>query len=375
MDYDEAFDDEDFEEEEEEAEYEVEEEEENDDADEAIDANENADLLEEANEDYVDYQQHQQVDEEADEEEEDVDEDAENKNEETTVLEESDPEYQDLGQEDEDLLADDENEEETSGLRRSTRMRVPNPRYQHLIRSNATIKEYSLENASLIANIMMHFNVKLASHDDRQALSFIQTYSLKAGLKKSGQTGKEAVIKEMRQLHNVVFKPIRISDMTARERKRAMESLIFLAEKQDGRIKARTCANGSTQRDYIPREDAASPTASTEAVLLTGVIGAKQQRDVLTLDIPNAFVQTTIPEGEEKIIMKIRGGLVDILCKIAPDVYQDYVITEGKDKVIYAHMLKALYGMLAASLLYYKKFRKDIGTRSTHMTCALQTRW
>jgi len=57
-------------------------------------------------------------------------------------------------------LADDENEEATSELRRSARMRVPNPRYQHLIASNATIEIYSMENASLIANIMMHFNNK-----------------------------------------------------------------------------------------------------------------------------------------------------------------------------------------------------------------------
>jgi len=181
-------------------------------------------------------------------------------------------------------------------------LQVPNPRYQHLTTSDATLEEYSSENASLIANIMMHFNVKLAGYYNKQALSFLQTYSLKAGLKKFGQKEKEAAVKEMKQLHDrVVFKPIRILSMTARERKRAMESLIFLSEKQDERIKARTCANGSTQRDYIPKEDAASPTVSTEAVLLTGVIDAKQRCDVMTLDIPNAFVQTTIPKGDKKI--------------------------------------------------------------------------
>jgi hypothetical protein len=33
---------------------------------------------------------------------------------------------------------------------------------------------------------------------------------------------------------------------------------------------------------------------------------------------------------------------------------------EGKTKVLYIKMLKAIYGMLQSSLLYYKKFRKDI---------------
>jgi len=36
------------------------------------------------------------------------------------------------------------------------------------------------------------------------------------------------------------------------------------------------------------------------------------------------------------------------------------VISEGRDKAIYVNMLKALYGMLVASILYYKKFQKDI---------------
>jgi hypothetical protein len=33
---------------------------------------------------------------------------------------------------------------------------------------------------------------------------------------------------------------------------------------------------------------------------------------------------------------------------------------KGKTKVLYVKMLKAIYGMLQSSLLYYKKFRKDI---------------
>jgi hypothetical protein len=75
---------------------------------------------------------------------------------------------------------------------------------------------------------------------------------LNQGLKKFGEQGRKAAHKEMKQLHDrVVFKPIHIKDMTVLERKRAMESLIFLAKKRNGIIKARTCANGSTQRECI----------------------------------------------------------------------------------------------------------------------------
>jgi hypothetical protein len=41
-------------------------------------------------------------------------------------------------------------------------------------------------------------------------------------------------------------------------------------------------------------------------------------------------------------------------------VYDNYVLHEGKNKIIYVKMLKALYGMMIASILYYKKFRGDI---------------
>jgi hypothetical protein len=41
-------------------------------------------------------------------------------------------------------------------------------------------------------------------------------------------------------------------------------------------------------------------------------------------------------------------------------VYDKYIRNEGKNRVLYVRMLKALYGMLVSSILYYKKFRKDI---------------
>ena len=89
-----------------------------------------------------------------------------------------------------------------------------------------------------------------------------------------------------------------------------MDSIIFLTEKRDGRIKARACANGSTQQTYIDKQDGASPTASIKGLIATAVIDAKQNRNVITPDIPNVFVQTPIPEVEHKVIMRINGLLL-----------------------------------------------------------------
>ena len=167
----------------------------------------------------------------------------------------------------------------------------------HLQAESKQEVHYSIETTRVIETTMCHYNLKFGSLSEEQAFQFIQTYGLKSGLKKFGGKGKDAATGEMKQLQKrSVFEPIRVKEMTEVERKRAMESLIFLVEKCDGRVKARTCANGSTQRKYMDRDEAASLTAMTESILITAVIDAKQKRDVMTADIPNAFVQTDIEE-------------------------------------------------------------------------------
>jgi hypothetical protein len=117
---------------------------------------------------------------------------------------------------------------------------------------------------------MTHYNYTMAGMNDIETFSFLQTYSLNQGLKRFGERGRKMAHKEVRQLHDrVVFEPIHIEDMTTLERKRGIESLIFLAEKRDETIKARMCANGSTQRTYIAREETTSPTTATDAILIT----------------------------------------------------------------------------------------------------------
>ena len=154
-------------------------------------------------------------------------------------------------------------------------------------------------------------------------------------------------MKEVSQLINrKVFEPIKLEDLTQKERQKTMNSLIFLTEKSDGTIKARACANGSVQRSYISKEEAASPTVSVETLLTTCVIDAKQKRDIVTLDIPNAFVQTDLPENNERIIMRINGKLVDLIVELFPTEYERYVYHKNKTKVIFVEMKKAPYGMM-----------------------------
>jgi hypothetical protein len=81
------------------------------------------------------------------------------------------------------------------------------------------------------------------------------------------------------------------------------------------------------------------------------------------VDIPNAFVQTVVSkeDANHRVIVRIRGPLVDILASIAPDVYGPYVsTTKTGQKVLIVECLNAVYGTMVAALLYYKKFVKSL---------------
>ena len=77
----------------------------------------------------------------------------------------------------------------------------------------------------------------------------------------------------------------------------------------------------------------------------------------MTIDIPNAFIQTKVKDPKHRALIKIKGILVDILVEIAPEVHKEFVHTDKKgNKVIIAECMNAIYGTMVASLLYYMKF-------------------
>ena len=121
------------------------------------------------------------------------------------------------------------------------------------------------------------------------------------------------------QIERDCFEPIHKQDLTSAEYRNAIGSLAFLAEKHDGVIKARHCANGSEQRDIMHKEDASSPTVSTEAVLITSVIDAEEDRESNILSIKdnnmgkelvsnlNAKTYKLDTAEEMNLLQKLRG--------------------------------------------------------------------
>ena len=83
--------------------------------------------------------------------------------------------------------------------------------------------------------------------------------------------------------------------MTDLERKRAQHAIMLITKKRSGEIKGRAVFNGKNTRDWLSREDTTSPTAMTEGLFITGVIDAKEERNEMSANVPNAFIQAKIP--------------------------------------------------------------------------------
>jgi len=73
------------------------------------------------------------------------------------------------------------------------------------------------------------------------------------------------------------------------EKRRALEAVKLIKKKRRGKIKGRTCADGSKQKRFLKHgESISSPTVSLEAIVGTLLIDAHENRDVAIFDVPGA---------------------------------------------------------------------------------------
>ena len=67
-----------------------------------------------------------------------------------------------------------------------------------------------------------------------------------------------------------------------------------------------------------------------------------------------------IEDGKERVFMKITRVLVDLLIKMAPEIYGLYVVFDNSRKLLYVQVLRALYRMFIAALLWCKQYKLDL---------------
>ena len=144
--------------------------------------------------------------------------------------------------------------------------------------------------------------------------------------------------------------PIMPSELSDKDKEKALKYLMFLKEKRCGTVKGRGCADCCPQRIYTGKDEFSSKTVSIESVMITSIVDALQERDVVCVAVPGVFLQK---EMVEVVYMVIRNKLVEALLAYRPEKYRKYVVYEKDVKVLYVKLKKALYGTLRASLFFW----------------------
>ena len=144
--------------------------------------------------------------------------------------------------------------------------------------------------------------------------------SAKEGIKRWGEEAIVAIMKELKQLQDgampgrPVIEPVNYEDLTDEDKeKRTLEAVTVVKQKRCGKIKGRTCADGSKQRRYLKEfESVASPTLSMDGLIGSILIDVYEGRDVATCDAPVAFLHPDLPPGK-RMFLCLRGQMVDIM--------------------------------------------------------------
>ena len=85
---------------------------------------------------------------------------------------------------------------------------------------------------------------------------------------------------------------------------------------------------------------------------------AIEESNVVTLDIPGAFLETDQPDDHE---VNFTGKLVEWLAKIDTKIYRDKITINKDGKgILYAKAKKAIYGCLRSAYLFHLKLKADL---------------
>ena len=141
--------------------------------------------------------------------------------------------------------------------RRSGRITAPVTRFEPSFTGN----KYAETTATTIHKSTIHPDTHMGLNEG-QAWDHVVHYtmtqlSMKGGLKRWGNKGKQAVSKELLQLRiRYTFRPINSKTLSKTEYDKVLEYHLFLKQKRDHSIKGRMAAGGNNQRGHIAKTDA-----------------------------------------------------------------------------------------------------------------------
>jgi hypothetical protein len=184
--------------------------------------------------------------------------------------------------------------------------------------------------------------------------------SVKTTVKDFGNVAIEAVRSKLKQLfeEKKALMPVKYANLSKEQRKRVVNSHMFLKEKfDDGRfvkMKARLVANGRMQDSAIYC-DYSSPTAKTRSVMTCLKIAAVKGWDLLKIDVGGAFLCASMDDTEE-FFMSLDKELSAMAAECMLRL-KEFIDSTGR---ITVQVDKAMYGLIQSTKLWYNELTKTL---------------
>ena len=82
---------------------------------------------------------------------------------------------------------------------------------------------------------------------------------------------------------------------------------------------------------------------------------------LVVLTIPGEYLQAKIipKANNERILIKLAGDFVDIMCEVNPENEKNVIYENGK-KVLYMEVLQGIYGCIGSALRWYELFTETL---------------
>ncbi len=94
-----------------------------------------------------------------------------------------------------------------------------------------------------------------------------------------------------------------------------------------------------------------------ESVFVTSTIDARENREVVTINIPGALLHAT---NKDYVVVQMNRTLAELMAKTDPKLYRKYLDDEKGKKVLYLCLQKVQYSMMKSALLFYQNLVSEL---------------
>jgi hypothetical protein len=189
--------------------------------------------------------------------------------------------------------------------------------------------------------------------------------SLSEDLSKYGEAGEAALLKEAKQMVDlVVFEgtdiAIKYHTLPSHTKREILNVRGYLEEKRDGRLKARIIGGtGSSRQDRTQYPDVSSPTVRPETVQILIKVAATKGNNLAVMDVPGAYLHAPMQdmrlgsEPDTPRYVKVTGLLARLFVRLVPS-WDEFLSEDG---ILVLKLNKALYGLVESARLWNIEIR------------------